>query len=216
MSTDNDLLDSGVRNVENSMETFSFPLDFEFKIASLVNDFVAKDAHGKTVGYVRQKLFKFKEAISVYSDESMKHVHYTIDADRVIDFNSNYAFTDAGGKNLGRIGRRGAKSLLKASYQIFDSEGEIEFTIQEENPWAKFFDFVLGEVPLLGMFTGYLFNPRYIVKRVDGTLVARLSKEASFFGRRFKLTQLSSIEKGEDERLLLGLMMMSLLERRRG
>lgn len=216
MSTDNDLLDSGVRNVENSMETFSFPLDFEFKIASLVNDFVAKDSTGKTIGYVRQKMFKFKEAISVFSDETKQHVQYTINADRVIDFNANYAFTDASGKNLGRIGRRGAKSILKAHYQIFDTEGEIEFTIQEENPWAKFFDALLSEVPLLGMFTGYFFNPRYIVKRVDGTLVARLSKEASFFGRRFKLAQIATIEKGEDERLLLGLMMMSLLERRRG
>lgn len=216
MSTDNDLLDSGIRNVENSMKTFTFPLDFEFKIASFVNDFVAKDANGKTVGYVRQKLFKFKEAISVFSDESKQHVQYTIDADRVIDFNANYAFTDADGKNLGRIGRRGAKSIFKAFYQIFDSEGEIEFTIQEENPWAKFFDVLLSEVPLLGLFSGYFFNPRYVVKRQDGTLVARLSKEASFWGRRFKLAQLSTIEKGEDERLLLGLMMMVLLERRRG
>ena len=38
----------------------------------------------------------------------------------------------------------------------------------------------------------------------------RLSKEASFWGRKFKLDQLSKIDKGEDERLLLGLMMMSL------
>lgn len=216
MATDNDLLDAGLRNVENNMETFSFPLDFEFKIASFVNDFVAKDANGKTVGYVRQKLFKFKEAISVYSDESKQHVQYTINADRVIDFNANYLFTDAGGKMLGRIGRRGARSILKAQYQIMDSEEKLEFTIQEENPWAKFFDFLLSEVPLVGLFSGYFFNPKYTVKREDGTLVARLSKEASFWGRRFKLTQLSPIEKGEDERLLLGLMMMSLLERRRG
>lgn len=211
-----DLLDDGVRNVEDSMETMSFPLEFEFNIASLVNDFTAKDSTGKTVGYVRQKMFKFKEAISVYKNDSRQTVLYTIDADRVIDFNANYAFTDAGGKLLGRIGRRGAKSILKAHYEIFDTESTLEFFIQEENPWAKFFDGVMGQVPVVGMFTGYLFNPKYIVTREDGTQVARLSKEASFFGRRFKLDQLSTIQKGEDERLLLGLMMMSLLERRRG
>lgn len=211
-----DLLDDGVRNVENALETMSFPLEFEFKITSLVNDFTAKDARGKTVGYVRQKMFKFKEAISVYTNDSRQTVLYTIDADRVIDFNANYAFTDAGGKHLGRIGRRGAKSILKAHYEIFDTESTLEFMIKEENPWAKFFDGLASEIPVVGMFTGYFFNPKYIVTRSDGTQVARLSKEASFWGRRFKLEQLSTIEKGEDERLLLGLMMMSLLERRRG
>ncbi len=216
MSAENDLLDQDVRIVENTMETFSFPLNFEFKIASLVNDFVAKDSTGKTIGYVRQKLFKLKEAISVYSNESKQNILYTINADRVIDYNANYAFTDAGGKNLGRIGRKGTKSILKAHYEIFDTDSEMEFLIKEENPWAKFFDFLLSEVPVLGLFTGYMFNPRYIVTRNGGTQVARLSKEKSFFGRRFKLDQLSKIEKGEDERLLLGLMMMSLLERRRG
>lgn len=216
MATDNDLLDDGVRNVENTMKTFSFPIEFEFKITTLVNDFTAKDSTGKTLAYVRQKMFKFKEAISVYSNDSKKDVLYTINADRVIDFNANYAFTDAGGKELGRIGRRGAKSILKAHYEIFDTESEMEFLIKEENPWAKFFDVLLGEVPVLGMLTGYFFNPRYIVKRKDETEVARLSKEASFFGRRFKLDKLSKLEEGEAERLLLGLMMMSLLERRRG
>ena len=216
MAADNDLLDDNVRIVENSMKTFSFPIQFEFKITSMVNDFTAKDSTGKTIAYVRQKMFKFKEAISVYSNDQRKDVLYTIDADRIIDFNANYGFTDAGGKTLGRIGRRGAKSILKAHYEIFDTESEMEFLIKEENPWAKFFDGVLGEVPVAGMFTGYFFNPKYIVTRKDGTKVARLSKEASFFGRRFKLDKLSDMEEGEDERLMLGLMMMSLLERRRG
>lgn len=216
MAADNDLLDQGVRNVENSMETLSFPLEFEFKITTLANDFIAKDSSGRTVAYVRQKLFKLKEAISIYSNESRQDVLYKIDADRVIDFNANYSFTNAEGEVLGRVGRRGAKSILKAHYEIFDAEGEMEFLIKEENPWAKLFDGFLGGVAILGMFTGYFFNPKYIVTRIDGTKVARLSKEASFFGRRFKLDKLSEIEKGEDERLLLGLMMMSLLERRKG
>lgn len=210
------IIDQDMRKVENNLVAFNFPLEFEFKISSLVNDFIAKDASGRTIAYVRQKMFKFKEAISVYTNDSRTEVLYTIDADRVIDFNANYAFSDAGGKHLGRIGRRGAKSILKAHYEIFDTDSEIEFQIREENPWAKVFDALIGQLPVVSMFTGYFLNPKYIVTRPDGTQVARLSKEASFFGRRFSLTQLSTIEKGEDERLLLGLMMMSLLERSRG
>jgi hypothetical protein len=51
---------------------------------------------------------------------------------------------------------------------------------------------------------------------MDGTQVVRISKEASFFGRRFELDKLAEVNDGESERILLSLMMMSLLERRRG
>ena len=88
--------------------------------------------------------------------------------------------------------------------------------IQEENPWAKLFDAMLGEVPIVGMFTGYLFNPKYSIKDSEGVAVARLSKEPSFWGRKFTLNKLGEFNDQQGERMLLGLMMMSLLERRRG
>lgn len=216
MSIDDSLLDENMKPSMTSMKEFAYPIEFEFKISSLANDFTARDANKQTVAYVRQKMFKFKEAISVYTDDSKQEVLYTINADRVIDFNANYAFSDDSGAVFGRVGRRGAKSILKAHYEVFDLEGEMEFLIQEENPWTKLFDALLSEVPILNFFSGYFFNPKYTVKRQDGTLVARLSKEASFWGRRFKLDKISDTEKGEDERMLLALMMMSLLERRRG
>lgn len=215
----NEILDQNFTNPANvTMRDFSYPLTFEFKISTIANDFIAKDAQGNVLGYVRQKMFKFKEAISVYSDESRQEMLFKIDADRVIDFNANYAFTNATSEKVGSVGRRGAKSILKAHYEVMDASNNQEFLIQEENPWAKFFDALMGEVPIVGMFTGYMFNPRYTVKRHDGTLVARLSKEKSFFGRRFKLEQVGEInaQDGENERMLLALMMMSLLERRRG
>ena len=88
--------------------------------------------------------------------------------------------------------------------------------MREENPWAKVFDSVLGDVPVLGLLTGYFFHPSYSVARTDGTKVVRLRKVASFFGRRFVIEKLEEFQKGEEERILLGLMMMILLERQRG
>lgn len=216
MSQEDSILDSELKTTTTTMTSFEFPLEFEFKVTSLANDFVAKDRNGKTLAYVRQKMFKFKEAISVFSDESKTNVLYTINADRVIDFNANYVFHDASGEILGRVGRRGAKSILKAHYEIFNAAGEQEFVINEENPWAKVGDAFLGEIPVVGLFTGYFFNPKYVVKSQNGNIVARLSKEASFLGRRFKLESLSHIDQEQSERMLLALMMMSLLERRRG
>lgn len=218
MSLSDELLDNqGTVVNKTKISDYQYPLQFEFKIGTLSNDFTGKDASGKTLVYVRQKLFKLKEAIQVFATEKKEELLFTISADRIIDFNACYAFADDEGQTFGQIGRKGAKSLLKAHYEIYDNEKKLEFVIQEENPWAKFWDALLCEVPVLSMFTGYMFNPRYTVKRPGSDeVVIRLSKEKSFFGRRFKVDKLANLEEGEDERLILGLMMLSLLERRRG
>jgi hypothetical protein len=195
---------------------FNYPLSFEFKIGTLANDFTAKDATGNTIAYVRQKMFKLKEDIQVFTNDSKSEVIYTIGADRIIDFNASYSFKNANQIDIGKVGRKGSKSLLKAHYNIFDQNGHQDYTITEENPWAKVGDAVLGEIPILGMFTGYMCNPRYVVKNNNDEVIARFSKEASFFGRRFKLEEVGKFKAGDDERILLALMMMSLLERRRG
>jgi hypothetical protein len=104
----------------------------------------------------------------------------------------------------------------KSSYDIYDENQKQDFSVNEENPLVKVFDGLFGDIPILGMFTGYFFNPTYLVTRPDGTAIARLSKEKSFFGRRFSVDKLAEFESGEENRLLLGLMMMILLERQRG
>ncbi len=215
MSLEENVLDNNITETE-AIKNYSYPLNFQFKVTSLANDFNVKDANGNSLAYVRQKMFKLKEAISVFSNENRAELLYKINADRIIDFNASYSFTNADEEVIGRIGRKGAKSILKAHYEIFNKDNKQEFVINEENPWAKLGDAVLGEIPVLGIFTGYFCNPRYAIKRADGTIVARLSKEASFMGRKFQLEKLSELNEEEGERMVLAIMMMSLLERRRG
>lgn len=203
-------------STKHNFKEFDFPITFKFKISTLANDFTAQDAGGSTIAYVRQKMFKFKEAILIYADETKSTLLYKIDADRIIDFNACYSFKDNNENLIGKLGRKGMRSLLKAHYEIFDNQNVHEYSIREENPWAKVGDALLCEVPLLGLFSGYMCNPRYIVQKTDGTLVARLSKQKSFFGRTFKLDKLQELEPGDGERMMLALMMMVLLERRRG
>jgi uncharacterized protein YxjI len=215
MSLTDELLDTNIQE-KGSFKEFAFPMSFQFKIGTLSNDFNATDANGATIAYVRQKMFKLKEAITVYSSSAKTNELYKINADRVIDFNANYAFTNADGELIGKVGRKGMKSLWKANYQILNNSNITDFEIKEENPWAKVMDALFMEIPLLGMFTGYFFNPRYLVSDASGNPIARLSKEASFWGRKFKLEKLGELEGDKSESVMLALMMMMLLERRRG
>ncbi len=199
-----------------SMKDLSYPIKFIFKISSLANDFRAKDAHNKTIGYVRQKMFKLKEDISVYEDETRKKVLFKIKADRWLDFSAAYSFTDADGLELGKIARKGWVSIWKARYELIDQFEELQYHITEENAWVKVMDALVGEIPILNIFTGYMFNPSYIVTNLNGEVVARLKKEPSFTGRRFEVQKLKDIDLDDQQRIILGLMMMVLLERRRG
>lgn len=216
MAENEEMLDTAAVETP-TVSSFEYPMEFTFKIGTMANDFVAKDATGKTVAYVRQKMFKLKEAVSVFNDESKSQVLFKIKADRWLDYNANYNITKGDSEDsIGRVGRRGRKSFWKSTYEIFDNEGDQQYTITEENPWAKVWDAMLGEIPVLSMFTGYFANPRYAVKNLDEEVILRFKKKPSLFGRRFTLEKVGEPTQEDSERVILSLMMMSLLERRRG
>lgn len=198
------------------MNNLSFPIKFVFNITTFSNDFTATDASGKTVAFVKQKLFKFKEDVSVFENETKTHELFKIKADKWIDFSTAYNFTDPEGKSLGKVARKGWASIWKAKYELIDQHQKLQYHIREENAWIKVMDGVLGQIPVLSIFTGYLFNPSYIITNLDHKKIVRLKKEASFFGRKFEVSKLADIDQDDEQRILLGLMMMILLERRRG
>ncbi len=198
------------------MKNLAFPVQFRFKISTFSNDFTATDANGHTIAYVKQKMFKFKEDISIYEDESKMKTNFQIKADRWLDFSAAYSFFDADHIEMGKIARKGWRSIWKAEYEIIDQHERLQYHIREENAWVKVFDSLLGEIPILNFFTGYFFNPSYLVTNLDGHPIMQLKKQASFWGREFELSKLAETDQDDDERLILGLMMMVLLERRRG
>lgn len=193
-----------------------YPLQLSFKLIALASQIYIRDADGNLTGYVKQKLLKIKEDINVFADEQQTQHLYNIKADRIIDFSAKYNFTNAHGQNIGAIKRRGMRSIFKAHYEIFEASGVQSLEIREENGWVKVIDAVVGELPIVGMFTGYFFNPAYIVSRMDGTPLARLQKQPAFFEGIFKLEQLAQMSDEEEERVLLSTLTMTLLERARG
>lgn len=194
----------------------NYPLNLSFKLLALASQIYIRDANGNLLGYVKQKLLKLKEDINVFADEGQTQHLYNIKADRILDFSANYRFTDSHGNEIGSIRRKGMRSIWKANYEIFDAAGNHVLQINEENGWVKVVDAIAGEIPVLGMFTGYLFNPAYLVSRTDGTPIARLQKEPAFFEGKFKLEPQTQLSGDEEVRVLLSLLTMTLLERARG
>ena len=200
----------------NKKLIMTFPLEFEFKVLALAPQFFVRDSSGRPVAYVKQKLFKLKEDISVFEDESQQNILFKIKANQWIDWSASYQMYDKDNHEIGKVGRKGARSLWKATYEIYDETGMQEFKIEEENAFVKIMDGLFSEVPVLGLFTGYFFNPKYNITNANGELVAVFSKEPSFWGKKFILNQVTPLPEIEELRVILGLIMMVLLERSRG
>jgi hypothetical protein len=192
-----------------------YPLQLTFKFWALSPQISIVDAQGNLLFYVKQKLFKLKEAITIFADAERTRPLYYIKADRIIDFSARYDFTDENGIPIGAVKRQGLKSLWRSRYDVFDGDS-VNFTIQEKNPWVKVADALFQEIPLVGMLSGFVFNPAYLVLRADSSIVMRLEKIPSFFSREFTIKALDTLDETEEKQVLLSLMMMLLLEKNRG
>ena len=195
----------------------NYPLNFTFKITTLSSDFNITDRNGNYIAYVRQKMFKLKEDVIIFNDESKSQELFRIKANQWIDFNASYAMTDLqSGKSFGNLSRRGMRSLWKSQYDIADETGTTKYQINEDNGWIKVMDGLIGEIPVVGMLTGYFLNPSYTVKDNAGKEYFKLKKMPSLFGRKFQLDRIIDIDDQDESLVILSFLMMVLLERDRG
>ena len=199
------------------LKNLNYPLDFKFKITTISSDFNITDKNGNYVAYVREKIFKLKDDVIVYNNESKSQELFRIKANQWIDFNASFSITDlVNGRNFGKLARRGMRSIWKAQYDIIDENDHTKYQINEDNAWIKVFDGMISEIPIVGMFTGYFLNPSYTVKDNAGKEYFRLKKMPSLIGRRFQLEKLIDIEDEDESLVVLSFLMMVLLERSSG
>ena len=193
-----------------------FPLQLNFKKLALSPQISVTDASGRLILYVKQKAFKLKEAVTVFADAEQTRPLYTINADRVLDFSARYHINEMSGFSLGTLQRQGRRSLWKAHYEVLRGGGPV-MHIREENPWVRVGDALFSELPVLGMLSGYVFNPAYLVTRADnGAPLMRVKKEKAFFEGSYSITRTGELSENDDRLAVLSVLMMVLLERSRG
>lgn len=204
-------------DISRQLQGIQYPLTLSFKILALASQATVTDANGRVILYTKQKLFKFREHVEIFTDKTRATRLAEIKANKVIDWSARYFFSDSSGGEIGSVGRRGWRSLWRAHYESFNpGDSSPDFSIREENAGAKIADALLGEIPILGMLTGFLFHPKYLATRADGSQAMRMTKMPAFFEGRFQLDKLADLTPREELNLFLSFMMLILLERRRG
>jgi hypothetical protein len=194
---------------------FNYPLTLSFKVIAFNPQVRVTDSRGNLVLYVKQRALALKEDVKIYSDEGQKDQVYQLKADRIIDWSAKYNITSLSGSAIGQLKRKGARSLLKATYIIADSAGNETGLIYEENGWVKVGDAFFSEIPIVGIFAGYVFNPAYLVD-FKGKNVLYLKKQPAFLEGKFTVEKRAHFSEEDEGLLLSGVIMAMMLERSRG
>lgn len=92
------------------------------------------DTMGNLVAYVEQKAFKLKEDITIFSDEEKQRPLLRIQAQSIIDFSAAYSVVDvATNETVGKLQRKGLKSILRDEWIILDPAGQPLGLIKEDS-----------------------------------------------------------------------------------
>lgn len=92
------------------------------------------DPNGNVAFYSKQKAFKLKEDIRVYTGEDMQNEVLTIKAKNIIDFSAAYdVFDPTTQTKVGVLKRKGMKSILKDEWIIMDANENQIGLIQEDS-----------------------------------------------------------------------------------
>ena len=192
----------------------NYPLKLSFKLFTFAPAVTVRDVSGQVVLSLQQKALALRQDIKVYRDEAHQDQAYQINADRIIGFSVNYGIKTAAGELLGTLGRKGMRSLWRATYQIADENGQDIGTIHETNPWVKVLDGMLEEIPFVGFLVALLFNPTYAVD-LRGQQAMLVHKKPSLWARTFELEPTGGVTEHDEPLVIASVLTMVLHERTR-
>ena len=136
------------------------------------------DEEGNLVCFVKQKAFKLKEDIRIFSDEAMTSELLLIQARQIIDFSAAYDVIESrSGQKVGALKRRGWKSVFQDEWILMDTaDNEIGRIKEDSALLATLRRFLTNLIPQSYNYTvrdsvvgtvKQAFNPFVLKCRVD-------------------------------------------------
>ena len=135
------------------------------------------DLGGNLLMYSKQKAFKLKEDIRIYTGEDMTTELLTIQARAIIDFSAAYDVVDPrAGAKVGALKRKGWKSMLRDEWVVMDAyDHEVGTVVEDSTALALVRRFVDA---------ASLFLPQKFHADVGGQTVATFQQNFNPFVRR--------------------------------
>lgn len=139
---------------------------------ALTGKFRFYDPAGRMVMFSEQKMFRLREDIRVYSDESKSQEVLSIKARQIMDFSAAYDVVDSAlNQKVGALRRKGLRSILRDEWEVLDANDKVIGQLFEDSVGLA-----LLRRPLLGSWL-----PQNYDMTVGATRVADLRQNFNLF-----------------------------------
>ena len=147
---------------------------------------------GQPVLYCQQKLFKLKEDIRLYSDETKSRELLNIQSRQILDFSAYYdVFDSQYTTKIGGIRRKGLRSMVQGEWEISDA-GDNSIGILTEDSLSR---------ALLRRFLLGAFFPQYYDLIIGGERVADYKQRFNPFRYELDINFRLDVSRKIDHRL---------------
>jgi uncharacterized protein YxjI len=120
---------------------------------ALTGKFRFYDPAGRMIMFSEQKMFRLREDIRVYADESKIQEVLSIKARQIMDFSAAYDVVDAElNQKVGVLRRRGLRSILRDEWEVLDANDQVI---------GKLFEDSVGLAMLRRLLLGSLLPQNY-------------------------------------------------------
>ena len=165
------------------------------------------DDQGTVIGYCKQKAFRLREQLVLYTDERQSEVLLRIQARTILDFGTTYDI-DSDTARLGSVRRKGLRSIVRDEWVVLDPDGTEIATLREDSmgkALARRF------LPLAGAF----MPQRFELSGTDGAPMAAYRTHFHPFVYRLGVT--ITDDRAIDEMMLLAVgFLIAAIEGRQG
>lgn len=139
---------------------------------ALTGKFRFYDPAGRLVMFSEQKMFRLKEDIRIYGDESKTQEVLSIQARQIMDFSAAYDVVDTQmNQKVGALRRKGWSSLVRDEWEMLDAS---------DNVIARLFEDSIGLALLRRLLLGSWLPQNYDIA-MDETRVADLKQRFNLF-----------------------------------
>jgi len=159
---------------------------------ALAGKFRVYDPMNNLVMFSEQKMFRWKEDIRVYADESKTREVLSIKARQMMDFSASYDVVDTEmNQKVGTLRRKGWQSMLRDEWEVLDENDNVKGLLFEDN---------MG-LALLRRFLLSSWLPQNYDITFGTTRVADLKQNFTFFRYELNLDFSMDVARMLDRRL---------------
>ena len=163
------------------------------------------DTPGRIFCFVKQKMFKFKEDVRFFTDQTMSTELMRIKARQRFDPTATYDVTAPDGSIIGRFSKVFGASLLRSTYRLFDADGQEVAIATEQNLFIALFRRLVGFVPNLGNFANWLPIPYHFVFKRGDQVIGHHKRQLWKLKDTYTLDLTADAAKTLDRRLVLAI-----------